>query len=480
MLNTVLENFHLEKFFWVLKAKLKYMVFAGLIMAVLAGILGFGMTSEVYRARVSFYVYTSPDYVNSSGVNLSSSEIASANKLITSYIEILNSRSFLQSLLDYLDLEGYSITDLSSEISTSVVSNTAIFYVYVYDANPVNAYNIANAIADLAPDKVTSIVKSGGMSVLDEAVMPTSPASSLSLSFLVVAGFAVGFFLMALYSLIKALFDTTVRREYEIKGLFNIPIIGEVPDMTKKDKDAVQEKLLLTQSSPFIVKEAYSDIRSTMLFDKDAQGCPVYVFTSADVGEGKSTSALNLSISLAQIGKKVLLVDSDFRNSKLAERTGLKDENGLAGFLLGKTETVKVCNYIENCDVLLAGMSTEDAANLTVGKKFYALVEKYKPDYDYIFIDMPSLGIYSDSLAMVHEATGYIIVVRERLTKYERTKMVVRKLESLNANISGIIYNCISTDSPDYNYRNLVKKNEKEEAKSKKSGIQEKIKVKKA
>jgi Mrp family chromosome partitioning ATPase len=74
-----------------------------------------------------------------------------------------------------------------------------------------------------------------------------------------------------------------------------------------------------------------------------------------------------------------------------------------------------------------------------------------------IFVDLPSLGIVADALSLAEVATAYILILRESLTRTEREEMVVRRLEAVDANICGFVYNAMSTKSPDYNYKNYGK-----------------------
>ena len=161
MLKIILQNFHLEKIFWIIKKNLKYMILVGFITGVLAGVITLITRTNLYAAQISLYVYSNPDYINDSGVNLSSSDLTQASSLLNSYMQILKSKSFLNSVIEEADLDPvyYTPSLLSENIKASAVSGTAVFKVTVYDHNPYNAMNIANTIGKLAPDKIVSIVK---------------------------------------------------------------------------------------------------------------------------------------------------------------------------------------------------------------------------------------------------------------------------------------------------------------------------------
>lgn len=454
MFKTILSNFHLEKILWIIKSKLKYMILAGLVCAMLGSAFAYFNQSSLYQARISFYVYSNPEYVTDTGVNLSTNEISSAKSLLDSYMQILKSTTFLNKVIDALDLEqyGYTATYLKSHIGASAVSNTTVFYVNVLDENPILAMEIANTIGELAPSEIIRIVKSGGIQVLDEAILPTTPYSATSVFKYAVLGGAAGFIIVAFIAMLKGLLDTTVRRKYEIEDMFTIPIIGTVPLVIPQKNQKVD--VILGKESPFVIKESYNDIRANLLYTARGQKCPVYAITSADTNEGKSLNSLNIAISYAQIGKKVLLIDADMRRSKFKKILGVENvKTGLSEYLAGIGSKIDVIKQQDNLDIVTSGGFPPNPSELLTSSRWEEFITQSKENYDVIFVDLPPLGIVSDALALVDVATAYILVVREKVTKFEREKMIVQKLEPLNANICGFVYNGISMKSPDYNYR---------------------------
>ncbi len=451
MFKTILSNFHLEKIFWILKSKAMYIILFAMIGALGAGAYANHTATSVYMAQITFYVYSNPDYITDSSVNIGGSEITQAKNLIASYMQILKSRTFLEQVIEETGL-NYSVEALRGVIGSSAISNTAAFTVSVYDLDPMNAMIIANAIGKLAPDEIIRIVKSGGIEVLDDAVLPTAPYSSTSVIKYIIIGGAAGFILAACVFLLRGLLDTTVRRKYEIEDLFTIPILGDVPLMEASSKKKTVNKLL-DSDSPFAVKESYNNIRAKLLFTGKGEKCPVYALTSADTHEGKSLNSVNLSLSYAQLGKKVLLIDADMRKSNLQKLLKIEGKDGLSQYLAGITEKLNKVEIAENFYVVPCGDFPPNPAELLASNKWHELLEKSKEEYDVIFVDLPPVGIVSDALTMAKEATAYILVVREKVTKFDREQMIVQLLEPLDANICGFIYNGISMKSQDYNYK---------------------------
>ena len=174
MFDTILSNIHLEKILWIIKKRIAIVIIVAVVGAVAGGTFAMNISSVTYRAVVSFYVYSNPEYLYDPSVNITSSELSMAKNLVQSYTRVLKSNTVLEKVIEATGL-GYSPEQLSSMISSSAVDNTAIFYVYVYNSNPYYAMELANGIAEVAPTEIARIVKSGGVEVLDYAQLPTAP-----------------------------------------------------------------------------------------------------------------------------------------------------------------------------------------------------------------------------------------------------------------------------------------------------------------
>ncbi|MBR4667405.1 MAG: hypothetical protein IKO76_01460, partial [Butyrivibrio sp.] len=126
MLKTIIDNFHIDKIIWIIISKLKFMILIGLIAGVITGALTYYMRTDTYMAQISLYVYSNPDYITDSGINISTSDISSANSLLNSYMQILKSDSFLRSVIEEAELAdyGYTIGYLRKNISSQAVSGT--------------------------------------------------------------------------------------------------------------------------------------------------------------------------------------------------------------------------------------------------------------------------------------------------------------------------------------------------------------------
>ena len=217
------------------------------------------------------------------------------------------------------------------------------------------------------------------------------------------------------------------------------------------------------------MKEAYNEIRTNLTFLRKGEQCPVFAITSADKGEGKTLSSVNIAKALSKIGKKVLLIDADLRESRMGEVLGLSG-NGLSEYLEGNTDVVSIhYNVDEGIDVITAGMMPPNPGDLIAGGKMSELLKGKKQSYDMIVLDLPPAGRTTDALTIVDSITAYVIIIREFISRFEREEMIVRQIERLGGDICGFIYNGISPTSEDYNFKKNSDKYGYTEKKQKKS-----------
>lgn len=450
MFETILNNFYLERIIWILKVKLKYILLITIITALSAGFYASYTRTSIYSAQISFYVYSNPAYITDPTVNISNSEFIQARNLVSSYMQILRSRTFLNKLIKETGLP-YSADYIKGSMKASSMEDTAVFIVSVHNPDPVNAMNIANAIGDLAPDEITRIVKSGGIEVIDRAELPTYPYQTTSVSKLSIIGGLGGLALSSFLFLLCGLLDTTIRKESEIRDMFTIPILGEVPLLVSESRRRKVNKIL-NDASPFALKESYNNIRTNLRFTGRLEKCPVYAITSSDVAEGKTLNAINLAISFTQIGKKALVIDADMRKSSISSMLDIELIDGLSEYLAGFVDTPYINEYITNLSVLSSGEIPPNPTELLSNNRWHELLESCKKEYDVIFIDLPPAGIVTDALLLTKDVTAYILIVREKFSKYDRGQMMVGRLEALGANICGFVYNGISMKSQNYGY----------------------------
>lgn len=218
-------------------------------------------------------------------------------------------------------------------------------------------------------------------------------------------------------------------------------------DMTnKKETTAVEVDSRKDAKKPFQIVESYKSLRTNLLFTLATAERRSVAITSAESHAGKSTTAANLSIVMAQTNFKVLLIDADMRTPSLDRvfRTGRT--NGLSKVLGGMQplEDAVVKQVAPNLDLLPAGPIPPNPQELLCSGEMASLLKTAEEKYDYIFIDTPSVGIVADALMLTREIAGILLVVREGQTSHDEFRAAVEAIQ--NENIGGRILGTVLTD----------------------------------
>ena len=220
--------------------------------------------------------------------------------------------------------------------------------------------------------------------------------------------------------------------------------------MAKNKKQLQAKYSLLDDRTPFAVKEAYGMLRTNILYmPTEGEGGRVIAITSAEEGTGKSTTIANLSLAFARSSKKVVIIDADMRcprQHKFFKHD--KNAKGLSEYLAGIStkEEVILKNEYENLDIISCGHLPPSPSELVLSARFPQLLNELRMEYDFVFIDFPPIGIVSDAAAVANCVTGYLFVVRANHSDMNYVTESLQKLENVDANILGLIFN-------DMNYR---------------------------
>lgn len=206
--------------------------------------------------------------------------------------------------------------------------------------------------------------------------------------------------------------------------------------------DTFSENMLLSSKSSFTIQEAYKTLRTNVIFSLPGTGCKCIGITSASRGEGKSTIAVNLSLSLSQLEKKVILIDCDMRLPTVIKKLGIKKMNGLSDYLSGAIDDVPVLRVkSRGIDIVPSGTIPPDSTTLIDSQVMRDLVALFKDMYDYIIFDFPPISIVSDAVLLSELIDGYLFVVRNKYTEYQRISEALRQLRFAEAKVIGLVYN---------------------------------------
>jgi len=204
------------------------------------------------------------------------------------------------------------------------------------------------------------------------------------------------------------------------------------------------DKMILDGRSPFAIKEAYKMLRSNISFALPDEGPKVIGVTSANRSEGKSSTSLNAAISFASLGLRVIVLDCDMRIPSIAAKLQLKGSPGLSDYLINACPMEEAIRYPDNCGglhIIPAGHLPADPTGLLSSRKFVALLDQLKTQYDYIFLDFPPINTVTDAVILAKQVDGYLLVIRHNVTEYRQAALMKRNMLLGNANLLGIVYN---------------------------------------
>lgn len=192
----------------------------------------------------------------------------------------------------------------------------------------------------------------------------------------------------------------------------------------------------------FAVKEAYKTIRANLVLSILKPGCKTVVITSSVSADGKSTTAVNLSISLSQINQRVLLIDADLRKPKIHKYLSLKSSPGLTDIITGQApfETAVQITKYPDFHVLCAGISVPNPSELLAGNITLNLLNRLQDSYDYIILDTPPVNVVSDMLPLVKVADGALLIVRQYQSNHRELQKAVKSLEFIGGKILGFVF----------------------------------------
>jgi protein-tyrosine kinase len=224
-------------------------------------------------------------------------------------------------------------------------------------------------------------------------------------------------------------------------------------------------EMLININEP--VEEAIRTLRTNIQFCNANRVIKTICLTSCIPNEGKSVTTMNLAISMAASGKKVLHIDADMRKSRQFKNTAVKFNTGLSNYLSGMIENDEVISEtnVENLHLILCGPKPPNPSELLGTSRFKDLLDSMSERYDYIIIDTPPLGSMIDAAIIAAKTDGTILLIAYKAIDYKREKKVKEQLEKANANVIGVVLNKIPKKYfkdyyYNYHYRqNAAKKN---------------------
>ncbi|MBN2497199.1 MAG: polysaccharide biosynthesis tyrosine autokinase [Deltaproteobacteria bacterium] len=293
---------------------------------------------------------------------------------------------------------------------------------------------------------------------LDPAIEPVFPIyPRVKLNILLAAiigllgGIGLAFFLEYL--------DNTIKSQEDVTRVLQTPFLGIIPsiklDPAQESGEVVTLRDHYLVSHPkSTVAESCRTMRTNILFMSPENPARRLLVTSASPQEGKSTVCINLGITMAQSGSKVILLDTDMRRPRLHKTFGVQSGTGLTTTILGEAELSDVIHSSEvpSLDVLPCGPIPPNPTELFHTERFHRIVEQLSERYDRVIFDSPPVLVVADPLILSSMMDGVVLVIKSARTSREIARRAVKQLRDVKANILGAVINDLDIQHREYGY----------------------------
>lgn len=295
----------------------------------------------------------------------------------------------------------------------------------------------------IVPDNVT---------VIEEAVRRDAPVTPRRIQSVFMAGLiGVAIGIGIIFGL--EFLDDSIRYPEDVEKILGMEFLGVIPAANWNESDIRTH--LLSQIDPKSgLAESYRNIRASLLLADQTRRVKTLLMTSSVPKEGKTTTSLNMSISFAQAGMRVLLVDADMRRGEIHKYFGLEGGKGLSDVLNGqaKTESVIQRTGVPNLDIVATGPFPVNPAELMLRNEFRAFVEYAKRAYDKVVFDGPPVMAVSEAAVLASLMDSTVLVVWAGKTSKKLCQLTIQNLRQRGAYIDGCILNNLEFGRVGYYY----------------------------
>lgn len=290
----------------------------------------------------------------------------------------------------------------------------------------------------LKETSATADLDTANARIVDPAVVPSEPVKPKKTLVVLIAGLLALFAGVGLTLLLDAL-NNTFKSTEEIEGKLNIPVLGILPLLKKKERSEIAHMFQEGKNKPF--SEAIRTIRTGVVLSAMDNAHKVIVITSSIPGEGKSTVSANLAFALGQV-EKVLLIDADLRRPTLAKNFDFPvGTPGLANLIANTAKLEDCLREVNGISMLCAGTVPPNPLELLSSQRFAKVIEYLKSKYDRIIIDSPPTQAVSDAMVLSTFANALIYVIKSDSTAIPLVEKGVGQLLQNNAPVTGIVLN---------------------------------------
>lgn len=439
---------------------LKKRWFVVIIAGLLAGVAAFGLSATVppaYQAEASMF-FSLRD--GNSGTDINQGLTYTQNQML-SYAELATTSAVLNGAA--ADLGGdLTLNNLRRSVSVVTPQNTVILDIKVQTTDRNLSARAANSVADSLLKVVAEVAPrdtTGKPTVVARIIQPAVPAkfqASPNKAKNAVLGAFIGAVLALLWLFLTVMFDTRIRSVATLKSVTDQPLLGTA-ERTPRSPDQRPVALRLPRGS---ATEKYRQIRAALRFTSISRELRTVVVTSSLPGEGKTLTALNLALTLAEGTQRVLLIDADLRRPRIATYLGLEPTIGLTTVLVSGLPLSKAVQHFAdtNMDVLTAGAIPPNPSELLDSRQMKEMLAEAKKIYDIVLIDTAPVLSVSDAAIIAQDVDSTVIVIDSTRLRQAQLEQTTDTLNAAGAHIAGLILNRVKPSNNKDRYYETVER----------------------
>ncbi|MBX7131361.1 MAG: polysaccharide biosynthesis tyrosine autokinase [Fimbriimonadaceae bacterium] len=429
---------NLQDLLSILRARWLTVVVTALVTLVIA-IAATLLTTPMYEASTRLFVSTA------AGNSLTDAYQGSrfSQERVLSYSQLITGSTLAQRTVDKLGLD-MSAEDLAEKVKASAKPDTVLVDVKVIDESPVRARDIANTLSDEFVLMVRELETPEDGSKPDARVVveqrasmpdaPVTPKKKRNIGLGLFVGVALGVALAVL----RDWLDNTVKSRETLESITHVGLVGTIP----LDKELRKEHVISFEGDNSTIAESFRKLRTNLQFLAVDNPPRLILIASSLPGEGKSTTAINLALALAEAGDDVVVVDGDMRRPKMDRYLGVVGAVGFSTVLSGAVtleDALQETRY-PRLTVLTSGAVPPNPSELLGSMTAKKILSDLRARFDYVIVDSSPLLAVTDAAILAANSDGVLAIARFGETKREQLTHAIKTLDDVGAPVLGSVF----------------------------------------
>ena len=456
-----------------LKKKLALIIIIPILVAIAAGYYVVNYTVDRYTAEVK--LYTLFDYVDTTGTVRY--DMSSSSSFASDYKELIQTPNVINETCRRL---GWMEWPEEMEIDVEAVTGTRIINVSVTDVDPELSMKATNVLATVFLEYVRNLMQNDSISIASEAVLPEEPSNGGRIKYVILAYAAALVMVMGVVIMLEML-NTRVRSDGDADVKMHVNVLSRIEGY-KKEMNAFLKRRRgaggnLLESMNEYTRESIKKLALNLQFATMGEPLHTLTVTSTTPSEGKSSISLMLAIEMANEGKRVLIVDMDYRSPMIGRYLGRRTKKDIMDYLSGTARLQDVVMKTSVANLFFVDNNHHMAVNtrLDATDAFDEFVADAKQYFDLIIFDTPPLGLFIDAASLAAKSDGALVVVADGRIERKNLEKVFAQLKQVNAKLLGIAFNFVHHKEKSTYYNKYYRYGEQHKEERKLTAKSEKI-----